>query len=337
MRIFEGKRGGTLTRVHQGQPDRDWPEGVAARSAVERDFGSLLDTLMSIRNRARDEWNAQKIEAEALRANKALGLVVLAIYCRALAYLDCIRVLAEGGYGEQCLGLARSIYESEADAYLLFASPKSDLPDQPDLLDDYADFEIYERCVTDARFEAGGMLDGPEVDELRERRRQELRDCAQKRKLDLPPDFDDLTLLKAAQAFSTVRFKKPFRVSWRYDMKWKPCILKKIVRAYESLADPEVEPDSEQLAERIEERTFDHDLFYPLMCRELHGSPAAVANRVEDFPRFRVGGDPDMVLPGAVAIAVSCFNRLRTLVRHLVGVANDEEAWENDLRTILDA
>ena len=57
---------------------------------------------------------------------------------------------------------------------------------------------------------------------------------------------------------------------------------------------------------------------------------------MKDFPRFRVGGDPEKV-PDAVEIAVSCFYRLRTLVRHLVGVAGDEEAWENDLSTILDA
>ena len=303
------------------------------RSAVELKFGSLLDTLMSIRNRARDELNAQEMDREALD-NNPLTLIVLGIYCRAITYLDCIRVLAEGGYGEQCLGLARSIYESEADAYLLFASRKPQLLDRPDLLDRYADFEIYERSLIAARIEVGGRLDGPEVDELMERWRQELKDRARQRNRDLSQGFVDSTLLKVTKAFAKAIFEQSFPGNWRYDMHWKPCILKVIVRAHESLADPGMETDSEQLVERIEDRTVVHNLFYSLMCSELHGSPAAVANRVKDFPWLRVGGDPDMVLPDAVEIAVSCFYRLRTLVRHLVGVAGDEEAWENDLSTI---
>lgn len=319
-----------MTRASEGLPDRDWPEVLQARSVVEREFGSALDALMSMRDRARDELDALKLDAESLRVDRPIDLVVLGIYSRVLTYLDCIRVLVERGYGEEALGLARSIYESEADAYLLFANPG--------LLDRYADFEFYQRCLDAARIEAAGRLVGSEVDELLERRRQELRDLAQLRKLDLPPDFADSDLLKAVREFSLKRFGNRFRGSWRYDMSWKRNILPVVVEAHERIADPSAgTAQAEQLDNRISQREDGHDLFYPFMSSELHGSPKAVAERVRDYPKFRLGGDPQTVLE-TVAIAVDCFGRLRILVRHLVGVpGSNTDAWVNDLNTIRDA
>ena len=112
-----------LTQISEGLPDRDWPEVLEARSVVEREFGSVLDALMLMRDQARDELDTLELEAESLRVDRQITLVVLGIYSRALTYLDCVRVLAERGYGEEALGLARSIYESEVDAYLLFTKP----------------------------------------------------------------------------------------------------------------------------------------------------------------------------------------------------------------------
>ena len=319
-----------MTRASEGLPDRDWPEVLPARSAVEREFGSALDALMSMRDRARDELDALELDAESLRVGRRIDVVVLGIYSRVLTYLDCIRVLVERGYGEEALGLARSIYESEVDAYLLFA--------KPGLFDRYADFEFYQRCLAAARIEADGRLVGSEVDELLERWRQELRDLARLRKLDLPPGFADSDLLKAVRKFSRKRFGKGFRGSWRYGMSWKGDILPVVVEAYESIADPSAgTAQAEQLDNRISQRADEHYFFYPLMCNELHGSPKAVAERMRDYPKFRLGGDPQTVI-GTVAIAVFCFYRLRTLVRHLVGVpGSNTDAWVNDLNTIRDA
>lgn len=300
-----------MTRASGGLPDRDWPEVLQARSAVEREFGSDLDELMSIRDRARDELDALELDAESLRLERRIDLVVLGIYSRALTYLDCIRVLAERGYGEEALGLARSIYESEADAYLLFA--------KPDLLDRYSDFEFYQRCLAAAHIEAAGRLAGSEVEERLERWRQDLTDLAHRRNLNLPSDFADSDLRGAVSEFSHKRFGNRFRGSWRYDMNWKRGILPVVVEAYERIADPSAgAAQAEQLDDRIRQRADEHDLFYPLMSSELHGSPKAVAERVRDYPRFRLGGDPQTV-PGTVAIAVVCFVRLRTLVQHMVG------------------
>ena len=317
-----------MTRASEGLPDRDWPEALQARSAVEREFGSALDALMSIRNRARDELYALELDAESLRVDRQIDLVVLGIYSRALTYLDCIRVLVERGYGEEALGLARSIYESEVDAYLLFANP--------DLLDHYADFEFYQRCSAAAR--AAGRLVGSEVDEQLERWRQELRDRAQLRKLDLPPDFADSDLPKAVSKFARKRFGNQFRGSWRYAMNWKRDILPVVVAAHERIADSSAgTAQAEQLDNRISQRTDEHYSFYPLMSNELHGSPKAVAERMRDYPTFRLGGDPQTVIE-TVQIAVYYFYRLRTLVQHLVGVpGSNTDAWVNDLNTIRDA
>ena len=300
-----------MTRASEGLPDRDWPEVLQARSAVEREFGSYLDELMSMRDRARDELDALELDAESLRVDRRIDLVVLGVYSRALTYLDCIRVLAERGYGEEALSLARSIYESEVDAYLLFA--------KPELLDRYSDFEFYQRCLAAAHIEAAGRLAGSEVDEHMERWRKDLRDLAHRRNLDLPPDFADSDLRRAVREFSRKRFGNPFRQSWRYDMQWKRDILPVIVEAHETIADPSAgTAQAEQLDARIRQREDEHDLFYPLMSGELHGSPKAVAERVRDYPAFRLGGNPHTV-PGTVAIALVCFGRLRTLVQHLVG------------------
>ena len=299
-----------MTRASEGLPDRDWPEVRQARSVVERDFGSVLDALMSMRDQARDELDALELDAESLRVDRPIDAVVLGICARVLTYLDCIRVLVERGYGEEALGLARSVYESEADAYLLFANPG--------LLDRYFDFEFYQRCLTAARIEADGRLVGSEVDELLERWHQDLRDLARLRQLDLPPGFADSGLLKAVSEFSHKRFGNRFRGSWRYDMNWKRDILPVVVEAHERIADPSAgTTQAEQLDDRIRQRTDKHYFFYPLMSNELHGSPKAVAERMRDYPTFRLGGDPQTV-PETVAIAVDCFDRLRTLVRHLV-------------------
>ena len=320
-----------MTRASEGLPDRDWPEILQARSVVEREFGSALDALMSMRDRARDELDALELDAESLLVDRRIDVVVLGSYSRVLTYLDCIRVLVERGYGEEALGLARSIYESEADAYLLFA--------KPGLLDRYSDFEFYQCCLAAARVEAAGLLVGSEVDELLERRRQELRDLAQLRELELPPDFADSDLRKAVSEFSRKRFGKGFRGGWRYDMKWKRDILPVVVEAYERIVDPSAgTAQAEQLDDRISQRADKHDFFYPLMSNELHGSPKAVAERVWDYPTFRLGGDPQTVI-GTVQIAVFCFYRLRTLVRYLVGGVPvvTPDAWVNDLNTIRDA
>ena len=316
-----------MTRASEGLPDRDWPEVLQARSAVEREFGSALEALMSMRDRARDELDALELDAESLRVGRRIDVVVLGIYARVLTYLDCIRVLAERGYGEEALGLARSIYESEADAYLLFANPG--------LLGRYFDFEFYQRCLTAARIEADGRLVGSEVDEQLERWRQELRDLARLRKLGLPPDFADSDLLKAVSEFSHRRFGNRFRGSWRYGMNWKRDILPVVVEAHERIADPSAgTAQTDKLDDRIRQRTDEHYFFYPLMSNELHGSPKSVAERMRDYPKFRLGGDPQTV-PETVAIAVFCFYRLRTLVRHLVGVpGSNTDAWVKDLNTI---
>ena len=318
-----------MTRASEGLPDRDWPEVLPARSAVERDFGPALDALMSMRDRARDELYALELDAESLRVDRPIDLVVLGIYSRVLTYLDCIRVLVERGYGEEALGLARSIYESEVDAYLLFA--------KPDLLDRYSDVEFYQRCLAAAHIEAAGRLAGSEADERLERWRQELRDLAHRRNLGLPPDFADSDLLRAVSKFSRKRFGKGFRGSWRYGMSWK-CILSVVVEAHERIVDPSVgTAQAEQLDNRIRQRADEHYLFYPLMSNELHGSPKALAERMRDYPTFRLGGDPQTVI-GTVQIAVYYFYRLRTLVRHLVGVpGSNTDAWVNDLNTIRDA
>ena len=305
-----------MTRAFEGLPDRDWPEVLQARSAVEHEFGSDLDALVSMRDCARDELDALELDAESLRVDRRVDLVVLGIYSRALTYLDCIRVLAERGYGEEALGLARSIYESEVDAYLLFA--------KPDLLDRYSDFEFYQRCLAAAHIEAAGRLAGSEVDVRLERWRQDLRDLAHLRNLGLPPDFADSDLRRAVSEFSHKRFGSRFRGSWRYDMRWKRDILPMVVGAHARIADPPAgTAQAEQLDDRIRQRADEHDLFYPLMSSELHGSPKAVAERVRDYPAFRLGGDPQTV-PGTVAIAVVCFVRLRTLVQHLVGVSGGD-------------
>lgn len=319
-----------MTRAAEGLPDRDWPEVIQARSAVEREFGSLLDALMSMRDRARDELDMFKLDAESLLVDRQVDVVVLGIYSRVLTYLDCIRVLVERGYGEEALGLARSVYESEADAYLLFA--------RPGLLDRYSDFEFYQRCLAAARIEADGRLVGSEVDEQLKRWRRELRKLARLRKLDLPSAFAYGDLSTAVREFSKKRFGKGFRGSWRYDMNWKCDILPVVVEAFERIADPSDRiAHIEQLEDRIRQRAQEHSLFYPHMSNELHGSPMAVAERVRDYPKFRLGGDRQRV-PETVAIAVACFYRLRSLVRHLVGVSSgNADAWEKDLNTIRDA
>ena len=317
-----------MTRASEGLPDRDWPEVLPARLAVERDFGPALDALMSMRDRARDELYALELDAESLRVDRQIDLVVLGIYSRVLTYLDCIRVLVERGYGEEALCLARSIYESEVDAYLLFA--------QPDLLDRYFDFEFYQHCSAAVRGE--GRLVGSDVDEQLERWRQDLRDLAQLRNLGLPPDFADSDLRKAVSEFSRKRFGKGFRGSWRYGMSWKGDILPVVVEAHVRIADPSAgTAQAEQLDDRIRQRADEHYSFYSLMSNELHGSPKAVAERMHDYPTFRLGGDLKTVTV-TVAIAVGCFYRLRTLVRHLVGVpGSNTDAWVNDLNTIRDA
>ncbi|MYB43571.1 MAG: hypothetical protein F4X74_01305 [Acidimicrobiia bacterium] len=288
------------------------------RSVVEREFGSALDELTSMRDRARDELDALELDAESLRVDGQVTVVVLGIYSRVLTYLDCIRVLAERGYGEESLGLARSIYESEADAYLLFAKPC--------LLDRYSDFEVYQHCLAAARIEADGTLVGPEAHEHLDRWRRELKELAQQRKLDLPPDFADTDLRTAVSEFSRKRFGNRFRGSWRYDLKWRCDILPLAVEAHEMITDASAgTAQVGQLDERIRQRAEEHDFVYAIMSNELHGSPKAVAERV-DYPNFRLGGDPQMV-PFAVGIAAVCFDRLQTLVRHLAGLPAVTRSW----------
>ena len=107
-------------------------------------------------------------------------------------------------------------------------------------------------------------------------------------------------------------------------MNWKRDILPVVVEAHERIADPSAgTAQAEQLDNRISQRTDEHYLFYPLMSNELHGSPKAVAERMQYYPTFRLGGNPETV-PNTVAIAVGCFDRLRTLVRHLVGGPGDD-------------
>lgn len=313
-------RGHTLIRASEHLPDRDWPEVLRMRSVVERELGSVLNELVSMRDRARDELDALELDAESLRVDGQVTVVVLGIYSRVLTYLDCIRVLAERGYGEESLGLARSIYESEADAYLLFAKPR--------LLDRYSDFEVYQRCLAAARIEADGTVVGPDADEHLDRWRRELKELAQRRKLDLPPDFADTDLRTAVSEFSRKRFGNRFRGSWRYDLKWKSDILPLAVEAHEKIADPSAgTAQAGQLDDRIRQREDEHDFVYPIMSNELHGSPKAVAERVRDYPNFRLGGDPQRV-PFTVAIATVCFDRLRTLVRHQAGVAGGDAALD---------
>lgn len=210
------------TLIHEGLPDRDWPEVLQARSVVESECGPLLDELMELRDKARDDLYG--FDADSLRVVRQVDLVVRGIYSRAIIYLDCVRVLAERGYGEEALGLARSIYESEVDAYLLFAKPC--------LLDRYTDFEVYQRCLFAARLEsAGGELFGYDLGEFVEPWRQKLRGLAQQRGLDLPPDFAD-----AVRAFSRKRFGSKSPGSWRFGMQWKRDILPVVVEAYERIA-----------------------------------------------------------------------------------------------------
>ena len=296
----------------QSLPDRDGPEVRQVRSVVESEYGSALDALTALRDQARDDLNG--FDAELLLVDRPYVVVVLGIYSRALTYLDCIRVLVERGYGEEALGLARSIYESEADAHLLFA--------RPGLLDRYTDFEFYRLCLNAARIAAAGRLAGPQVDEQLERWRHELRDLAQRRELDLPPDFADADLLSAVQMFSRERFGRGYRGSWRYDMpSWERDILPVVVEAHERIVDPSA--PSEQIADRLSLRVDEHDLFYRRMSEELHGAPHVVAERVQDYPAFRLGGDPRTV-PSTMGIAVGFFGRLRTLVRHLGGQVPEE-------------
>lgn len=106
-------------------------------------------------------------------------------------------------------------------------------------------------------------------------------------------------------------------------MTWKRDILPVVVEAHERIVDPSAGVgEAEQLDDRIRQRADEHTFYYSLMSNELHGSPAAVAERVKHFPKFRLGGDPQTV-PDAVTIAAVCFDRLRTLVRHLAAVPGD--------------
>lgn len=188
----------------------------------------------------------------------------------------------------------------------------------------YSDFEFYQRCLAAARIEAAGRLVGPDVDERLERWRQDLRDLARRRDLDLSPGFADSDLLTAVSEFSRKRFGNRFRGSLRYDMNWKRDILPLVVEAHGRISDSsDGTAQAEQLDDRIRQRTDEHALYYPLMSNELHGSPMAVAERVRDYPSFRLGGDPQRV-PNTVAIAVGCFDRLRTLVRYRVVVPDGD-------------
>lgn len=305
-------------------PDRSWPAESDMRLSVEGEFGEILDALAAIRDRAYLEVEGAGISEDQLYGSER-GFI-LPIYLRSISYLDSIRILCERGYGEEAFGLVRSLYEAEIDSYVLFAG------DKPEILNQYADFELYELAMTASRgLDARRLPESEEVDEAVASRRAELRARLELRGKEIPDGFDDLSLMHATKKYAKLIYGDSSPPNWRKGLTWKQDVIPMVSHAQIRILSPGLETDDpERFAASVAERATEHEIAYPLMSAEIHGSPATIADRVRTF---RVAGNPNEI-PKTAAVAASHFFRLRVLVRDLFEIEGDEGDWLGLLRAV---
>lgn len=290
---------------------RGWPGEPEIMGEIEQDAGSQLAALSSLLIRS-----VQEIDEAAIP--KDLGghrLPLILIFATAISSLDSVRILPEHGNAEQAHALTRTLYDAEIDVALLSADP--------DLVGRYSDFELFDPSRTPGRAAERGLFDDVEdAEDAIADRKEEIRQALERADLEVSEDFDDMTLLEAAQELGRRRFGNSNPPTWRPEMPWSKRLDMVIPVQFQALR-PDLDDASPEYEEWEDTRRAEHEVAFSEMSARLHCSPQITALR---WPDFQVGGSPADV--GRIAyIAASHFLRIHHTVCNELEIPCDRSYW----------